>query len=132
MGLGELARDARFATFADRLAHREALLAVLRQAFSRRTTAAWLACLRGHVPIAPVYSVEEALEDEQVLAREMVVEVGHPVLGTLREVGCPIKFGGVAPVYRAAAPLGADTASLLAEVGVDAAEVADLRSRGIV
>ena len=50
----------------------------------------------------------------------------------LREIGCPIKIDGAAPRYRPAAELGADTASVLAEVGVTADEVAALRARGVV
>ena len=84
------------------------------------------------MPIAPVYAVEEALADEQVLAREMVIAVDHPRFGRLSEVGCPIKVDGVAPRYRPAAALGADTAAVLAEVGVGAGELAGLRARGVV
>ena len=131
-GLSHLRDDARFRTFADRLAHRDALRPILRAEFLRRSTAEWLERLRGQVPIAPVYSVEEALADEQVLAREMVVAVEHPHFGRLREVGCPIKIDGVAPRYAAAAPLGTDTAAVLAEVGVGADELARLRARGVV
>src|SRR5213076_1062839 len=114
---------ARFRTFADRLAHRDALRPILRAEFLRHTTAEWLERLRGHVPISPVYAVEEALADEQVLAREMVIAVDHPRFGRLREIGCPIKVDGVAPRYRPAAALGADTAAVLAEVGVGAGEL---------
>ena len=81
---------------------------------------------------APVYTVEEALADEQALARDMVVEVAHPVFGTLREVGCPIKLDGVTPRYIPGATLGADTAALLAVVGVEASEIEGLRARGVV
>ena len=132
MGLARLREDARFRTFADRLAHRDALRPILRAEFLRQTTAEWLERLRGHVPIAPVYAVEEALADEQVLAREMVIAVDHPRFGRLREVGCPIKVDGVAPRYRPAAALGADTAAVLAEVGVGADELASLRARRVV
>jgi len=130
--LPALADDPRFRTFADRLAHRAALIPVLEDAFRRRTTAAWLSRLRGQVPVAPVYTVEEALTDEQVIARDMVVEVAHPVFGTLRELGCPIKVEGVQPRYAPAASLGADTADLLAAVGIDPAELSGLRARGVV
>ena len=124
--------DPRFRRFADRLAHRDALRPILTRAFASRTTAEWIERLRGHVPIAPVYGVDEALADEQVLAREMVVELEHPVFGRLREVGCPIKIDGVRPRYAPAAALGADTDALLAEIGVDAPERARLRARGVV
>jgi crotonobetainyl-CoA:carnitine CoA-transferase CaiB-like acyl-CoA transferase len=132
VGVPGLRDDPRFRTFADRLAHRDALVPVLKAEFRRRTTSEWLKRLRGHVPVAPVYDVEETLADAQVLAREMVVEVAHPVFGVLREVGCPIKFADAAPAYRAAASLGADTAAVLAEVGVGADELATLRARGVV
>src|SRR5690242_13515200 len=56
LALPALRDDPRFRTFADRLAHREALLPTLRTEFRRRTTAEWVARLRGHVPVAPVYT----------------------------------------------------------------------------
>lgn len=130
--LPALGEDPRFRTFADRLAHRAALVPLVEEAFRRRTTAQWLARLRGKVPVAPVYTVEEALADEQAIARDMVVEVAHPVFGALREVGCPIKLAGVAPRYRPAGPLGADTDAVLGECGLSPAEVAALRARRIV
>ena len=61
--LPELARDDRFATFADRLAHKDALVAILKARFAERTTEAWLARLRGRVPCAPVNTVAQALAD---------------------------------------------------------------------
>ncbi len=132
VGRSELAQDPRFRTFADRLANREALAAILRDEFRRRTTAEWLDRLRGQVPVAPVYGVDEALADVQVAAREMVVEVTHPVFGPLREVGCPIKIDGATPRYAPASALGADTAAILGDIGVDAQRLAELRTRGVV
>jgi crotonobetainyl-CoA:carnitine CoA-transferase CaiB-like acyl-CoA transferase len=69
MALPALGDDPRFRTFADRLANRVELSALLEAAFRRGTTAEWLERLRGHVPVAPVYSVAEALDDAQTLAR---------------------------------------------------------------
>jgi len=130
--LPALAGDPRFRTFTDRLVHRAELSRLLEAEFRRRTTAAWLERLRGHVPVAPVYSVAEALADEQVAAREMVIELDHPVLGALRQIGCPIKVDDVPPRYRPGAALGADTAALLAEVEVSGAELDMLRATGVV
>jgi crotonobetainyl-CoA:carnitine CoA-transferase CaiB-like acyl-CoA transferase len=132
LGLATLHDDPRFRTFADRLANRAALLPVLETVFAARTTEEWLAALRGHVPVAPVYTVEEALRDEQVLAREMVIAVEHPVFGTIRETGLPIKIDGVRPVYRPAAALGADTDDVLATAGVSEVEIAALRREGVI
>ena len=132
MGLAHLTDDPRFRTFADRLAHRAELTAILRPEFARRTTAAWIERLRGYVPVAPVYDVEATLADPHVLAREMVVELEHPVFGRIRETGCPIKVAGVQPRYAPASALGADTAAILADVGIDGAALAALRARGAV
>ena len=88
--------------------------------------------LRGYVPVAPVHRLSEALADEQVRAREMIVEVDHPRFGTLRELGCPIKMDGVTPRYEAGAPLGADTAALLEEIGIDSAARARLRDGRVI
>jgi crotonobetainyl-CoA:carnitine CoA-transferase CaiB-like acyl-CoA transferase len=131
-GLAALKDDPRFRTFADRLAHRTELVPILKAEFAKRTTAEWLERLRGHVPVAPVYGVEEALEDPHVRAREMVVELVHPLFGPIRETGCPIKIDGVRPRYAPASALGADTAAVLAEAGVSADELAALRARRVV
>lgn len=128
----DLAADARFATSAGRLAHRSEVVAQVGSALARRSTAYWLEVLRGQVPVAPVYDVAEALADEHALAREMVVEVEHPLFGTLREIGCPIKVDELKPRYAPAAALGADTAAVLGEIGVGPEELARLRAAGIV
>lgn len=124
--------DPRFRTFADRLANRAALSAVLEEAFREQTTAAWVERLRGHVPVAPVYDVAEALADEQVAARDMIATFEHPVFGPLRAIGCPIKFADAPPRYVSGAPLGADSEAVLAEIGLSPGDVAALRARGVV
>lgn len=116
MELPELAADPRFARFPDRLAHKAALLAILRPRFQTRTTADWLGRLRGRVPCAPVNSVREALADEQVQAREMIVEVKHPVFGTIREVASPIKTAGAITRPAPAPALGEHTDQILREI----------------
>jgi crotonobetainyl-CoA:carnitine CoA-transferase CaiB-like acyl-CoA transferase len=130
--LHALRDDPRYRTFADRLEHRAILVPLLEAEFARRTTEEWLGLLRGHVPVAPVYSVDEALRDEQVVARDMVVDLVHPVFGCIQETGLPIKIGGVVPVYRPAAALGANTDEVLHAAGLDAAEVATLRRDGAI
>jgi crotonobetainyl-CoA:carnitine CoA-transferase CaiB-like acyl-CoA transferase len=132
LDLPALTGDARFRTFARRLAHRDELSEMLEAAFRRRTTEEWLSRLRGHVPVAPVYSVAEALADEQVAAREMVVDVEHPVFGAVGQIGCPIKVDGATPRYRAGAALGADTEALLDEAGVGREEFSALRASRVV
>jgi crotonobetainyl-CoA:carnitine CoA-transferase CaiB-like acyl-CoA transferase len=128
--LPDVAHDPRFAAFGDRLAHKDALLPVLAARFAERTTDDWLARLRGRVPCAPVNTVAEALEDEQVRAREMIVEVKHPAFGVLREVASPVKTAGTPPPTRAPA-LGEHTDEILRELlRYDAGRIASLRAGG--
>jgi len=131
MDLPAVAADPRFASFADRLAHKDALLPLLQSRFAERTTADWLARLRGRVPCAPVNTLAEALADEQVRARGMIVEVKHPQLGVLREVASPVKTAGADATPRPAPRLGEHNEAILREVlHYDAARIAALRASG--
>jgi crotonobetainyl-CoA:carnitine CoA-transferase CaiB-like acyl-CoA transferase len=133
MGLPDLARDPRFASFPDRLRHKKALIPLLRERFRTRSTREWLALLRGHVPCAPVNSVSQALEDEQVLAREMIIDVEHPHFGTIREVATPIKTEGVLARPAPAPRLGEHTDSILRDVlSYGDRTIAALRSKGAI
>ncbi len=128
LGPPELLRDPRFGTFADRLAHKAELVALLKTRFRTRTTAEWLGLLRGRVPCAPVNTVRQALEDEQVRAREMIIEVEHPRFGRIREVASPIKTEGAVTQPAPAPSLGQHTDSILSEVlGYGSQTIAKLR-----
>ena len=90
---------------------------------------AWVARLsEAGVPAAPVNSVEEVVADPQVLARAMVVEVAHPLGGTYRAPGNPIKLSDAGPDDFSPPPeLGADTVGVLRDVlGYDASRIAEL------
>jgi crotonobetainyl-CoA:carnitine CoA-transferase CaiB-like acyl-CoA transferase len=131
--LPAVASDPRFATFADRAAHKEVLLPILKARFAERTTADWLARLRGHVPCAPVNTIAQALEDEQVRARDMIIEVKHPRFGVLREVASPVKTAGAITAPTPAPALGEHTEELLRELLRYAPErIAHLRASGAV
>ena len=130
MELPWLLKEPRFATFQDRFARRDEFLEIVQRRMLEKTTDEWLTIMKGQVPCAPVYTVEEALGDEQVLAREMVIEVEHPSFGRLRQVGCPIKVDDLAPRYRPASPLGADNESLLRQLlSLSAEEIRRLREQ---
>jgi crotonobetainyl-CoA:carnitine CoA-transferase CaiB-like acyl-CoA transferase len=131
MDLEAVATDPRFASFSERFAHKDALLPILTARFAELTTAEWLARLRGRVPCAPVNTIAEALADEQVRAREMIVEVKHPTLGPLREVASPVKTAGVVRTPGPAPSLGQHTSTILGELlHYDAARIAALRASG--
>ena len=133
IGRPELAEDPRFLSAQDRFDHRDELLPILAEEFRKKTMAEWAGALQGYVPFAPVNTVAEALEDPQIRAREMIVEVDHPVAGKIREIGCPIKFPGM-DVRSVRAPyMGEHTAEILADwAGVGSEELAALREKNIV
>jgi crotonobetainyl-CoA:carnitine CoA-transferase CaiB-like acyl-CoA transferase len=125
-----LADEPRFLTFADRLANREPLLRIVERLMRARTTDDWLDRLRGRVPCAPVNTVRQALTDPQVRAREMVIDVEHPVWGRLDEVGSPYKVGAERS-HTAAPALGADTDAVLSDLlDYSLDEIAALRAAG--
>ena len=133
MGLPELADDQRFNSFAARLDNRDTLLALLSERFGTRTTAEWLDDLSGRVPCGPVNTVQEALESDQVLAREMIIEVDHPEYGVIRGVANPVKMAGGIDRPSPAPRLGQHTDEILADVlAYDTERVAALREEGAV
>jgi crotonobetainyl-CoA:carnitine CoA-transferase CaiB-like acyl-CoA transferase len=125
-----LAEDERFASFAARRANRDETLGILEGRFATRTTAEWLDRLTGVVPIAPVRSLEQALDPDELHGREMLAEYEHPVLGTVRSVGLPLRVGGYAPAYAPGPGLGADQDEVLGSVGYDEAAIGALRAEG--
>ncbi len=131
LGLTEVGRDPRFATFADRFAHKDALLPILKARFGERTTADWLERLRGRVPCAPVNTLAQALEDEQVRARGMILEVEHPAFGRVREVASPVRTTGTVGAPAPAPRLGQHTDEILHEIlRYDPRRIAALRASG--
>jgi crotonobetainyl-CoA:carnitine CoA-transferase CaiB-like acyl-CoA transferase len=132
MGAPELAEDPRFRTFADRLAHRETLVPLLKELSRARTTAEWLELLRGEVPCAPVNSVEEALADP-TLTESMILELPHPQFGVVREVGGAIRVSGESVEHRRGPALGEDTDAVLRDLaGLTETQIGELRRAGIV
>lgn len=131
LGCPELARDPRYLTFKDRLAHRAELAGKLDAAFETRPTAEWLTVLQGRVPAAPVKTMAEALASSFTAERGMLVDVETPDGAALSLLGSPFRTGE--PVPPQPAPrLGQDTDDVLLEAGYDAARIAELRRRGIV
>jgi formyl-CoA transferase/CoA:oxalate CoA-transferase len=129
-----LASDPRFATRADRVARRTELGALLADVFRDRTVADWMARLEAHdVLCAPVNRYADLPHDPQVIASRMIVEQDHPRAGTIRTLDTPIRFGRTPGTLRTPAPaLGEHTAAVLAESGLDAAEIARLRAQGVI
>jgi crotonobetainyl-CoA:carnitine CoA-transferase CaiB-like acyl-CoA transferase len=116
----DLAADPRFATNADRLANRHELIAEIEQVFAARTAEEWAdALLAAGVPAAPIYTYAQSLASEQAKARDLVVEMEHPVEGTIKLLGFPVKLSDTPQQLRRPPPLlGEHTGEILAELGM--------------
>ncbi|MGJ3265060.1 MAG: CaiB/BaiF CoA transferase family protein [Salinarimonas sp.] len=135
LGAPALAEDARFSSNSGRLAHLDALNALLDPIVAHETVAAWTARLEAaQVPAGPVASVPEALADPHTRARGMVIEMPSPVVEgeALALLGNPLKLRATPVAYdRAPPPLGADRDAVLADLlGLDAAAIAALARNG--
>ena len=110
-----LAEDPRFASNAERIAHREALVPRLERIFRTRTVADWLERLRAaEVPAAPVNNLDGAFAEPPVAEREMIVEYDHPEVGRVRLPGNPIKMSDMTGTPSQPAPrLGEHTDAIL-------------------
>jgi crotonobetainyl-CoA:carnitine CoA-transferase CaiB-like acyl-CoA transferase len=133
-GRPELARDERFMRNADRVRHREVLVPLLEELMRMRSKQQWLDSLKAaKVPCGAINDLAEVFADPQVQAREMTVPVPHPLSDSLRLVASPMKLSATPVQLRHAPPLlGEHTDEVLAELGLDGAERARLRERGVV
>ncbi|MDF1586778.1 CaiB/BaiF CoA transferase family protein [Marinimicrococcus flavescens] len=130
----ELAADPRFAENRDRMVNLEALEQALAPHFRRRPSGDWLARLeRAGVPAGPVYDIAQMHADPQTKAREMVVELPHSSLGTVKSLGLPVKFSETPGGPRRGAPLyGEHTREVLLERGFSEAEIDALAGAGAI
>jgi crotonobetainyl-CoA:carnitine CoA-transferase CaiB-like acyl-CoA transferase len=135
--LGEpgLAADSRFATNAERIANREALVPHLERIFRTRTVTDWLERLRAaEVPAAPVNNLDGAFAEPPVAEREMIVEYDHPEVGRVRLPGNPIKMSDTTGTPSQPAPrLGEHTDAVLRELlRLSPERIAALRREGAI
>ena len=128
----DLLTDARFATGADRLANREALIAVLDELFASRDLADWIEVLRDlTTPWTVIQTAAEAAIDPQVVANGFVTDVdGGAVRYPL--VASPARFDGVPPTLSPAPAHGEHTDEVLAELGRSWDEIIELKRDGAV
>jgi glutaryl-CoA transferase len=129
-----LGADPRFVNNRLRNEHRAELIPLLQAILETRPAEAWLGELRAaEIPCGPINSAAEALHDPQARARGMIVEIEHPLLGSVRSLGNPVHLSGGGITYRRHPPLlGEHTDELLREVGRSAAEIAELREKGVI
>ena len=133
LGLEWMVGDARFATMAARHEHREACLGELAAVLLGERSEVWLDRLRAAgVPCGPVNDMAGAVGDPQTLARELIAETEHPVLGTVRQIRSPLRVDGRLTELRMAPRRGEHTREVLVErCGYASADVDRLAAAGV-
>ncbi|MCS2609817.1 CaiB/BaiF CoA transferase family protein [Halomonas dongshanensis] len=129
-----LMEDARFLTNHDRGQHVDELEALLETLMADTDVDEWLArCDRAGVPAGPINDFAEAMADEHYLARDMVLDMEHPVIGPMKTLGFPSKLSRTPASIRSPAPLfGQHTDEVLATLGFERDDIDALREAGCI
>ncbi len=134
IGQEELIEDQRFREPGDRKAKEGELADLLEETFSQQSTAYWLETLEKAGMVAgPINNIAQVYDDPQVIAREMKVDLEDPDLGTLHNIGIPVKLSATPGRIRRRAPmLGEHSWEILTESGFAEKEIEELFDSGVV
>lgn len=135
IGLPHLPADPRFTRNADRVANREAIIQILSEHFIGERAQAWISRIHSRgVPIGAINSIAQALDEPQVKARNMLVNIPHPLKPDFVTVGSPIKMSGTPVEYLRPAPmLGEHTDEVLKrQLNLSDEQLAQLKASGVI
>lgn len=135
IGRPELIKDERFCSNPQRGYNHDEMFALLSEQLKEKPAVQWVAILDDvGVPCSLINTIDKVLENEQVRARDMVVEVDHPTAGKNIIAGLPIKMSeSPGSIYKAAPSLGEENRTVYREmVGIDERELAGLERDGII
>ena len=135
IGREDLVDDERFRDNNLRTEHHAELHTVLSEVFTERTTEVWLKSLdSAEIPCGPIQNIQQVVEDPQVLARDMIVQILHPIAGPLRMAGSPLKLSDTPPeITRHAPALGEHTDQvLLSLLGSSSGDLAQWRDSDVI
>ena len=135
LGLPALIGDERFDTSFKRTENHAVLEPLLFEATRRQSTEHWVAALGQYgIPIGPLNTIGQAVQQEQIAAREMITTVDHPVAGPVTMAASPLKLSRTpGRVYGCAPAFGQNTAAVLHEwLQIPPAQTEQLVQRGVV
>ena len=117
-----------------RVAHRDTLNAAIAAETRTRPSAHWITLLETvGIPCGPIYAIDEAFADPQVMHLGMAAPVDHPRLGPTHMVASPLNISGADKTLRGAAPIEPDhTDEVLAGVGYRVEDIAQMREAGVI
>ncbi len=134
LGHPEWLEDDRFKNPAARVKHADVRLEMTAEVLATRSSEEWLDVLDRHqVPCAPVIRREDLVDNEQVVANDLIVECEYPLTGRMRQTRPAARFDETPSEIRRPAPgLGEHNEELLAELGFDSTTVRELAQSGVL
>jgi formyl-CoA transferase len=135
VGKEEWLKDPRFESNPKRVENRDALVPLIDELFAEKTCDEWMdLLLSAAIPCGPVNNMEHLFADPQVLHRNMVAEIPHPTIGSLRLAGIPVKYSETPGDIRLHPPLlGEHTDEVLSQVlEYTPGKIRELKERGAV
>lgn len=133
IGRPELAADPRFESERLRVENRAALTAEIERALAGRRAVQWVRLFAKHgIPAGPVLNLKELFVHPQVAARRMLLKLTHPQRGEVFATGLPVKLSASRGRPRRPPLLGEHTGAVLEAAGFSRAELARLRSQGVI
>jgi CoA:oxalate CoA-transferase len=132
IGAPELIDDPRFSRNIDRTKNVDALTQLLEERLGEEPSAHWAEILRAaDVPVGPISSLSDLINDPQVIANDYIRDIEHPVVGKLKVPGFPVSFSRTpARESRPAALLGEHTTEVLTELGYSAEQIERMLASG--
>ncbi|QSG83281.1 CaiB/BaiF CoA transferase family protein [Acinetobacter indicus] len=133
IGLPEVPKDPRFSRNSGRVMHREEVTQILQQHFYTQPAKTWVDLIHAvKVPVGMINNLQQTLEEEQVLAREMVIQMPHTLREDYTSIGSPIKLSKTPVEYKKAPPcLGEDTDNILSQF-LSAEEMQTYKAKKII
>ncbi|MGI9423291.1 MAG: CaiB/BaiF CoA transferase family protein [Hyphomicrobiaceae bacterium] len=128
----DLAENRDYVDFAARLSNRDQLTTVLDEILSDRTTGEWLTVFAGKVPAAPVNDIASALDNPFAHDSGQIISFDAPDGTTVTTTGPAIRLPDVRPLANPAPLLAGDLEDVMAEIGIDAAQIDALKARGVL
>ena len=135
LGLDDLVDDPRFRDTSARAENHRELIQLFDKIFAEKPYAYWEKHLResGDFIFGPVQHLSELEVDPQVVANGYITEVEHPVLGSIKLSGHPIRYSETPHRIRSVAPeLGQHTEEVLLELGYDWTDIERLQDSGVI
>lgn len=134
IGKPDLGVDPRFAKNADRVRNLASLTPIIADTLQTQSMQVWERRLSAvGVPCAPINTVPDVFKDPQIVHRQMLRHIPHPLSGTVPQVVSPLRFTEAPLSFDRAPPLlGQHTINVLHDLGFDDAALDDLQRRGVI